>query len=150
MTDRTDGIRALLDEQEQAWRSGDAEAFSRSAAPDIVFTNVVGLFSIGRDPFEAQHRHIFSTFYRGSTMRQVVERISCVRPDVAIVNTRTEVTGYGTLPRAIVAHEDMLITRLQQVLVQGDDGWRVAAFHNVVVHPNAAAAAPPSADGRPS
>lgn len=150
MTDVTDAIHALLEAQEQAWQAGNAEAFSRSAAPDIVFTNVVGLFSVGRDPFEAQHRHIFSTFYRGSTMRQTVERITCVRPDVVIVNTRTEVTGFGALPRAIVAHGDTLVTRLEQVLVQNDDGWRVAAFHNVVVHPDATAAAPPPVDGRRS
>lgn len=147
MTDATDAIRALLDVQERAWQAGDAEAFSHPTAPDIVFTNVVGLFSIGRAGFEAQHRHIFSTFYKGSTLTQSVERIIFVRPDVAIVNTLTEVTGFGLLPPAIPASGATLTTRLEQVLVRESGGWQIAAFHNVVVHPDAAAAAPRRGDG---
>jgi uncharacterized protein (TIGR02246 family) len=83
MTDTKDAIQALLDEQERAWRAGDAEAFSRAVAPGIVFTNVVGLFSVGHEGFEPQHRHIFATFYKGSTLRQMVEQITYVQPDVA-------------------------------------------------------------------
>lgn len=143
MMDETDTIRLLLDEQEQAWLAGDAEAFTRSAMPEIVFTNVVGLFSIGRAGFQAQHRHIFSTFYKGSTLRQTVEQITYVRPDVAIVNTLTEVTGFGALPPAFPTHGAILSSRLEQVLVKDGAGWRVAAFHNVIVHPSASAAAPP-------
>lgn len=142
MSETNDAIRLLLDEQERAWQAGDAEAFSRNASPDIVFTNVVGLFSIGRVGFEAQHRHIFATFYKGSTLTQQIERIAYVRSDVAIVNTLTQVTGFGTLPSAIPAADGILTTRLEQVLVEGSSGWQIAAFHNVVVHPGAAAAAP--------
>jgi uncharacterized protein (TIGR02246 family) len=143
MTEDTAALRAILDEQDQAWCAGDAAAFSRSAASDIVFTNVVGLFSVGREPFEAQHRHIFATFYKGSTLRQLVERISFVRPDVAVVNTVTKVTGFGALPPVLPAQDGVLTTRLEQVLVRTNEGWQVVSFHNVVVHPQAAATAPP-------
>ena len=148
MTHSTDAIRALLDEQERAWQAGDAEAFSRAMAPDVVFTNIVGLLSIGRVGFEAQHRHIFATFYMGSSMRQTVERITYVRPDVAIVNTLTTVTGFGVLPPVIAAKEGILATRLEQVLVGSDHDWLVAAFHNVVVQLDAAATAPASSGVR--
>ena len=144
MTEETDAIRAILDEQEEAWRAGDAAAFSRAATSEIVFTNVVGLFSVGRTGFEAQHRHIFSTFYKGSTLRQVVEQITFVRPDVAIVNTLTEVTGFGALPPIMPTQDGVLKTRMEQVLVRVEAGWKVAAFHNVIVHPQAVAAAPSS------
>jgi uncharacterized protein (TIGR02246 family) len=143
MTDETERLCALLNEQDRAWCAGDAATFSRSAAPDIVFTNVVGLFSVGCEPFEAQHRHIFATFYKGSTLRQFVERISFMRPDVAVVNTLTKVTDFGTLPPALQAQDGVLTTRLEQVFVNTQEGWQVAAFHNVVVHPQAAATAPP-------
>lgn len=135
MTDDGQAIRILLDAQEDAWRAGDAAAFSHAAKAEIVFTNVMGLFSVGRAGFEAQHRHIFSSFYKGSTLRQVVEQLSFVRPDVAIVNTLTEVTGFGALPPVIRAYDGVLKTRLEQVMERTDDGWKVAAFHNVVVHP---------------
>lgn len=145
MIDATDAIRALLDEQERAWQAGDAEAFSLATTPDIVFTNVVGLFSVGRAGFEAQHRHIFAAFYKDSIMRQTIERITFVRPDVAIVNTLTQITGFDALPLIFPSHDGTLRSRLEQVLARDDNGWRVAAFHNVFVHPNASAAAPPSA-----
>lgn len=142
MTDETTALNSILNEQDAAWCAGDAAAFARSAAEDIVFTNVVGLFSVGRGPFEAQHRHIFATFYKGSVLRQSVERISFVRPDVAIVNTLTRVTDFGVLPPVLAAQDGVLTTRLEQILVRADEGWQVAAFHNVVVHPQAAATAP--------
>jgi uncharacterized protein (TIGR02246 family) len=143
MTEDISALRAILDEQDQAWGAGDAAAFSRRAASDIVFTNVVGLFSIGREPFEAQHRHIFATFYKGSALRQLVERISFVRPDVAVVNTLTTVTGFGALPPVFTVHNGVLTTRLEQVFVWTNDRWEIVSFHNVVVHPQAAATAPP-------
>lgn len=144
MTDETHAIRSILDEQENAWRAGDAAAFSRAATSQIIFTNVVGLFSVGRMDFEVQHRHIFSTFYKGSTLRQVVEQITFIRPDVAIVNTLTEVTGFGALPPVIQAKDGVLKTRLEQVIVRSEEGWKVTAFHNVIVHPQAASTAPSS------
>ncbi len=150
MDDATHAIRELLDEQERAWQAGDAEAFSLATMPDIVFTNVVGLFSVGRAGFETQHRHIFATFYKGSIMRQAIERITFVHPDVAIVNTLTQVTGFSALPPIFPSHDGTLNSRLEQVLARDDNGWRVAAFHNVFVHPNASAAAPPPGTGRTS
>lgn len=143
MMDETAALQSILDEQDEAWCAGDAAAFSRHMASDVVFTNVVGLFSVGREPFEDQHRHIFATFYKGSSLRQLVERINFVRPDVAVVNTLTKVTDFGVLPPVLLAQDGVLTTRLEQVFVLTGEGWQVAAFHNVVVHPHAAATAPP-------
>lgn len=142
--DDTTALKAILVGQEEAWRAGDAAAFARSAAAAIVFTNVVGLFSVGRDPFEAQHRHIFETFYKGSALQQFIEQISFVQPDVAIVNTRTKVTGFGTLPPVLQVQtvDGALTTRLEQVLVRTNDAWQVVAFHNTIVNPRAEATAP--------
>lgn len=143
MMEEIEAIRAILDEQDNAWR-GDAMAFARSAASDIVFTNVMGVFSIGHAPFEAQHRYIFATFYKGSFLRQRLERTSFVRPEVVVVNTLSEVTNFGALPPFLQAQaqDGVLMTRLEQVLVRREERWQVATFHNVVVHPQAATTAP--------
>ncbi len=138
-------IRAVLDSQEAAWAAGDAEAFAAAVTDDVVFTNIVGRFSVGRAPFVDQHAHIFGTFYRGSTMRQTVANIAFVRPDVAIVDTISEGSGFGDLPPPIAKHvaDGKVRTRLEQVMVRNDGRWQVAAFHNVAIDPTAAAAAPP-------
>ncbi len=100
------------------------------------------MFSVGRVPFEMQHERIFTTFYKGSTMRQTVAHIAFVRPDVAIVDTLTEVSGFGPLPPPIARHvgDGVIRTRLEQVMVRERGRWQVAAFHNVPIDAAAAAA----------
>jgi uncharacterized protein (TIGR02246 family) len=48
-------IEAILERQAAAWAAGDAEAFAADTLDDVVFTNVVGMFSVGRAPFIGQH-----------------------------------------------------------------------------------------------
>lgn len=136
-------ILAILAAQDAAWAAGDAEAFCAQATPELVFTNVVGMFSVGLAPFVEQHRRIFATIYRGSVLKQTLAHLTLLRPDVAIVDTLTEVTGHGALPPGAQAIDGALRTRLEQVMVLTDGRWRIAAFHNVPVNP--AALAPPPA-----
>jgi uncharacterized protein (TIGR02246 family) len=94
-------IAALVAAEEDAWNRGSAEAFAERALPDVVFTNVVGMFSVGKAPFVAQHEHIFSTIYKGSTIRQQVVHITLLKPDVAIVDTLSVVSGAPHVPPGI-------------------------------------------------
>jgi len=65
-------IAALIQQQDTAWNRGDAVAFAAQAFPGVVFTNIVGLFSVGKPPFGAQHAPIFSTICKGNTLQQTV------------------------------------------------------------------------------
>ena len=141
-------ITALIAAEDAAWNNGDAAAFSAHTLPGVVFTNIIGRFLVGRDPFEAQHAKIFSTIYKGSTLHQSIEHLVFLRPDVAIVDTLTEVSGFHALPPGIQATDGKLRTRLQQVLVRNDAQWWVASFHNVPVNTEANAAVPPGAQTR--
>ena len=76
-----------------AWNRGSAAEFADRALPDISFTNIFGMFSVGKGPFVAQHERIFSTIYKGSTNHLQIEHITLVKPDVAIVDILTVVTG---------------------------------------------------------
>ena len=130
-------ITELLAGQDAAWNAGDAAAFGASCAASIVFTNVVGMFSVGLAPFVAQHEFIFSTIYRGSTLRQELVHLTMVRPDVAIVDTLSRVTGFGELPPGAQAIDGALRTRIEQVMTLEAGRWVVASFHNVPVNPMA-------------
>lgn len=134
-------ITALVAAADAAWNAQDASAFSAHVLADVAFTNVVGMFSVGKAPFEAQHARIFSTFYRGSTLRQSIVRLAFVRPDVAILDTVTEVSGFAGLPPGAEAVDGVLRTRLEQVVVRDDGQWWIASFHNVPIHPSAHPAA---------
>jgi uncharacterized protein (TIGR02246 family) len=128
-------IAAVLDRQMAAWAAGDAEAFSGDVTDNVVFTNIVGMFVVGRPGFQQQHAHIFSSFYKNSLMRQTVEHITFVRADVAVVDTLTEVEGGGPFPPDFPRHGERVRTRLEQVMVHDGERWRVAAFHNVPIPP---------------
>ncbi|TWC07207.1 uncharacterized protein (TIGR02246 family) [Bradyrhizobium macuxiense] len=128
-------IATLVAAEAAAWDKGSAEAFCDRALPDISFTNIFGMFSVGKAPFVAQHERIFSTIYKGSSNRLQIEHIALVKPDVAIVDILTVVTGVQRPPPGVTFIDGALHSRLQQVLVRRADGWWVASFHNVAVNP---------------
>lgn len=141
MTVRDDvrvAIEAVVAGETAAWNRGDAAAFV-PASDDIAFTNIIGVFTVGRAPFEAQHKRIFAGIYKGSTMTQRVEHIALVRPDVAIVETVIGVSDAAALPPGVEAADGILRTRLEQVMVRDGGRWTVAAFHNVVINARALA-----------
>lgn len=140
-----DAVVHLLAMQDAAWAAGDAVAFGESALPDVVFTNVVGLFSVGIERFIAQHAHIFSTIYKGSRLEQRLVKITMATADVAIVDSLTTVRGFHRLPPGSTATNGAFHTRLEQVLVCRAGEWRVQSFHNTPLNPAAASVAAPDA-----
>ncbi len=138
-------IERVIADECAAWNRGDAEGFAAHTTSDVVFTNVVGMFSVGREAFVRQHAHIFSTIYKGTRMSQETVHIALVRPDVAVVDTLTKGEGVTHLPPGGQLIDGAMHTRLEQVMVREGDAWRVASFHNVFVQPNVGAAGPPAA-----
>lgn len=137
-------LESLIQEEDLAWTNGDAAAFAARVHPEVVFTNIVGMFSVGKGPFEAQHARIFSTMYKGSTLEQTIVHVFFVRPDIAIVDTLTKVSGFQSLPPGSEAVDGVLRTRLEQVCVRNGGEWWVASFHNVPINPAIlSGAAPP-------
>ena len=136
-------IGSLIAAEDDAWNRGDAAGFAGRILPDVVFTNVVGMFSVGKPPFVAQHERIFSTIYKGSTSHQSLQHITLLKPDIAIVDTLAILTGFQHTPPGIGTIDGAIHARLEQVLVRLEDGWWVASFHNVAVNPAALQGAPP-------
>jgi len=125
----------LLDDEGAAWAKGDADAFAAHVRDNVVFTNIVGMFSVGKIPFVAQHKSIFATIYKGSSVRQFVQNISFVQADTAIVDTIAKLSGFHELPPGASAVDGVLYTRLEQVMVKENGIWTVASFHNVPIQP---------------
>ncbi len=136
-------IGSLIAGEDDAWNRGDAAGFAARVLPDVIFTNIVGMFSVGKPPFVAQHERIFSTIYKGSTCHQSIQHITLLKPDVAIVDTLAILTGFQHTPPGIGTIDGAIHARLEQVLVRLKDGWWVVSFHNVAVNPAAMQGAPP-------
>ena len=128
-------LGGVLAEQDAAWTAGDAPRFSERVLPDAVFTNIFGQQFTGREAFERQHAFIFSSIYAGSRLTQTIAHARALAADVAAVDSDCEVHGAKVLPAGYASDDGVLRTKLLQVFVRRPEGWRIAAFHNVVVNP---------------
>ena len=128
-------LRSILEEQDAAWAAGDAAGFAERVLPDAVFTNIFGQQFTGREAFERQHAFIFSSIYAGSRLKQTIAHARALAADVAAVDSDCEVHGAKVLPADYASEDGVLRTKLLQVFVRRAEGWRIAAFHNVVVNP---------------
>lgn len=134
-------IQAIVQGQSDAWNRGDAKAFSAPFAEDGSFTNIVGMQTYGRAPFQAQHERIFSTIYKGSHNDLTLGRVKFIRPDVAIADVDGVLANMVSRPPDTPVFPDgTMHVKLQLVLSKQNGAWQIDSFHNVTVNP---AAAPP-------
>ena len=127
-------IRQIVAEERSAWNRGDAKAFASHFHQDGGFTNVLGTVYYGRGAFEERHASLFATVFKGTVLSMTVQKIRFIRPDVAVVDIDTEMTGSKALPPGITTAADgVLRTRLQQVMSKERGDWWIAAYHNIDV-----------------
>jgi uncharacterized protein (TIGR02246 family) len=127
-------IRKVVDAEEDAWNRGDAKAFAARFLEDGSQTDVLGAVSRGRAEIERRQSELFSTFFKGSLLALKVRKIRFLKPDVALVEIDTEVSGFHKAPTSVyVDAEKVIRTRLLQVMVKTGSDWMVASFHGVDV-----------------
>ena len=131
----TDGQGALLEivrRLEQAWNNGDSVAWTAEFAKDADFIHVLGGFFHGSGDIEHGHRTIFDTIYKGSQNRFEVEKVRLLRPDVAVVFIRANLTWY------LNGQEHHIQARPTLVAEKSPTGeWRIAVFQNTLITPDA-------------
>jgi uncharacterized protein (TIGR02246 family) len=138
-------IRNILEEEVAAWNKGDAQTYSRHFAADGTFTNIRGMFFTGHQAFLDRHEEIFKGIFHGTVLWQDIVSLRFIRPDIAVVETLTSVSGFspsGPPPGAHADAQGRLRTRLLQVMVKGTDGWKINVYHNVDVKPGVPAPEP--------
>jgi uncharacterized protein (TIGR02246 family) len=127
-------IRTIVQGEVAAWNAGDAVAYSRHFARDGVFVNIRGEYRTGAQAFTKQHEFLFSGLFHGSTLHHDVVSVQFLRPDVAVVEVLTSVTGIQKLsPGTNTDQKGRLRTRLLQVLVKDRGEWKITDYHNTDV-----------------
>ena len=125
-------ISEIIRQQEEGWNRGRADEYARSFQAEGVFTIIVGTTYDTRDELQERVAQILNNIFKGSVLTHRVRRVRFVRPEIAIVDLTTEMTGFVALPPGIPGSPDgKLRTSMLQVLVKNPEGWRVVAFHNV-------------------
>jgi uncharacterized protein (TIGR02246 family) len=125
-----DGERIVADlvgGLETAWNAADGAAFGRPFAEDADFVNIRGEHFRTREAIAKGHQGIFNTIYKGSVVRYEVTGVRAIAPGVLLAHVKSALTA----PTGPLAGEHGSLFSV--VLVQDEDDWHIAAFHNTLV-----------------
>jgi uncharacterized protein (TIGR02246 family) len=87
-------IRAVLEQRRVAWNADDVETYARLLAEDADILSATGRTASGRGEVIRLYVEQRSGAYRGASISSiVVTGIKFVRPDVAVADANTELTG---------------------------------------------------------
>src|SRR5712671_2649986 len=115
----TTAIQGIIKNEIDTWNKGDAVGYSRDFSATGTFTNIRGQFFTGYPAYLKQHEVIFNGIFKNSTLKQDVVSLRFIRPDVAIVETVTTVSGAAQSPPGVAKDDNGAFhTRLLQVLAK--------------------------------
>lgn len=120
-------VSDIVGELEKAWNAADGAGFARPFADDADFVNIRGEHFRTREVIAKGHQVIFDTMYKGSVVRYQVTNVRAVTPEVLVAHVKSRLNA----PTGPLAGEHGSLFTL--VLVQHDNEWRIAAFHNTLV-----------------
>lgn len=120
-------VADLVGELEKAWNAADGAGFGRPFAEDADFVNIRGEHFRTREAIAKGHQGIFNTIYKGSIVRFQMIASRAIAPGVLLAHVKSALTA----PTGPLAGEHNALFTL--VLVQDQNNWRIAAFHNTLV-----------------
>jgi uncharacterized protein (TIGR02246 family) len=134
MTTDEQAIRDIVKHLEDTWNRGDSKTYMEPFAEDVTFIQIFGGQLDGREAVEKSHRHIFDTMYKNSRVVFEIRSIRFLRPDVAIVFTRSR------LEFTDPAGPRTMDTRPTLIVAKQEGQWQIAAFQNTRISEMPAAA----------
>ena len=130
MAEGTQSVAAdLIGRLERAWNEADGRAFGEPFAPDADFVTILGEHLRGREAIAAGHQAIFDSIHKGSSTDFELTGARELSDDVMLAHAAAVLRA----PSGPLAGEHGAVQSL--VLVRGNDGWEIAAFHNTLVAP---------------
>jgi uncharacterized protein (TIGR02246 family) len=121
-------VKALVSSFNAAFNAHDAKAFAAAFAPDADFTNWVGQSVHGRAAIETFHIPILTLVYKTGSSKITDTQVRFIRPDVAEVDVRSDVTGGRTFDGKDIPLVKFLMN--WTVTKEPDGHWLVKVMHN--------------------
>jgi uncharacterized protein (TIGR02246 family) len=129
-------INAVLTDRFLAgWNTHDAHVFASAFAEDADFTNVRGVSVSGRYQIEQFHAQAFQKMFMHSHQTEDVQKIRFLKPEVAVVDVRWELTGALTPDGNPIPNRSGL---LDLVFTSSGGHWLISVMHNTDLTPAAA------------
>lgn len=121
-------MRHVVDSLVAAWNVHDPGRFAAAFHSDADFTNVFGMHAKGAEAIAGFHAPLFETMFRDSKLMATDTEVRFIRPDVAVIDARWEMTG----ARDPDGNEWPARRGLMNLVVTPEDGgWSVAVMHNM-------------------
>lgn len=128
-------VRNAIESLADAMNRCDAAAFAGHFTEDGEFTNVMGMYSQGREAIRASHEPLFAPTqtpglpsFRNALLTIRESRVRLLRPDVAAVDVRWGQIG-AVRPDGRPWPERRGL--LNCVLLKEEGQWLIAVFHNM-------------------
>ena len=122
------GISKVLADFLEAWNKHDAKAFALVFAEDADFTNVAGISARGRAEVEKFHAPRFATTFKDTHQTITETKVRFIKPDVALVDARWEMTGAKNAQGQDVGLRKGLLTF---VMTKEGNRWFITVMHNM-------------------
>ena len=126
MTADREAVAAIVKELENAWNAADGARFGKPFTEDADFVTIRAEHMRTRELIAKGHQGIFDTIYKGSRVSYEVSSVRSIAPGVMLAHVKTQLQA----PIGPLAGEHGSLFTI--VLVQQDNDWRIAAFHNTL------------------
>ena len=119
---------ALVDD----WNRHDMKGFAELFAEDAQFVNVIGMWCRGRSEIQKQHEALHATRMRNSHLVATETAVRLLRPDIAVLHIRWELTGDTGIDGVILPMRQGVMSL---VTVSTGGRWQIASAQNTDVVP---------------
>ena len=120
-------IREAHKQYGDAWKARDAAKLAGFYADDATLVNEPGMEAKGRTEIERAFAQVMSR-WKVETISGTLDTIRFIRPDLALLQGATGITGGGTPPGGLKGHYMAVATK------QGGS-WKIVAAHSAAMPP---------------
>jgi uncharacterized protein (TIGR02246 family) len=120
-------VRAVAAAFVDDWNRHDITSFASLFADDAQFVNVIGLWWHGRAEIQTQHEALHATRMRLSHLVATETAVRLLRPDVAVLHMRWQLTGDTGIDGATLPTREGIMSL---VTVRAGRNWRIASAQN--------------------
>lgn len=118
-------IKSVITNYEQAWNRHDAKALAEQYHTDATWVNWFGAYYKGRAEIEKHYQTTHTTYFKATQFTtRSIEDITFVKPDMALVHVRTDLSGDERYPGQTFRFRRTIL------LTNKEGGWRILAGQN--------------------
>lgn len=102
-------ITGIVERWERAWNTHDMAAYGALYHDDGVWVLWTGNVWTGKQAIEDGHAAVHKTIFRNSTQRELLEELTFIGPDAAVVRFCSVLTGSEQAPNGVIRSRKFLV-----------------------------------------